>query len=106
MVFTLQTLNYLYYIIGIITFIFGFLLVANSLKRIRRIERKPFNAQNILTCIIFGTMFALAIVFAINITLDFISPFPIPGVEGYVFFILLGFLAIYPIFDILNLAKP
>ena len=51
-------------------------------------------------------MFALAIVFAINITLDFISPIPIPGVEGYVFFILLGFLAIYPIFDILNLAKP
>ena len=51
-------------------------------------------------------MFALAIVFVINITLDFISPIPIPGVEGYVFFILLGFLAIYPIFDILNLAKP
>ncbi|MHA1766652.1 MAG: hypothetical protein ACTSW5_09375, partial [Promethearchaeota archaeon] len=89
----------LYIVMGIAIFLFGFLLVYKNLKKINRIEREKFDFGDWLASIGFGFMFTLALLFALNLSIDAFttSGTPLPTIAGYLLAIMIGILFIYPL---------
>lgn len=95
-----------YLFVFIIGFWFGFIMVRKNLKKINLIESEKFDLEDWIACIGFGAMFGLAIVFAVNLTFEVISPIEIPSVAGLVLTILFGILIIYPLWEVIFLGRP
>ncbi|MHA1671426.1 MAG: HEAT repeat domain-containing protein, partial [Promethearchaeota archaeon] len=102
----------LFSVVGVVTFLFGFLLVFKNLKKINRIEREKFDFGDWLASIGFGIMFTLAILFALNLSIDsFITFFitledPLPSIAGFLLVIMIGILLIYPLWEVIFLGRP
>ena len=98
----------LYSVIGVIGFLFGFFLVFKNLKKINLIEREKFDFSDWLASIGFGAMFTLAILFALNLSIDTLnkSGTPLPSIAGYLLTIMLGILLIYPLWEVFFLGRP
>ncbi len=98
----------LYITVGVIGFLFGFSLVFKNLKKINRIEREKFDFGDWLASIGFGSMFTLAILFALNLSIDTInaSGDPLPSIAGYLLAIMLGILLVYPLWEVFFLGRP
>ena len=98
----------LYSVVGVIGFLFGFFLVFKNLKKINLIEREKFDFGDWLASIGFGAMFTLAILFALNLSIDTlnISGIPLPSIAGYLLAIMLGILLIYPLWEVFFLGRP
>ena len=97
----------LYSVVGFGTFLFGFLLVFKNLKKINRIEGEKFDLGDWLASIGFGFMFTLAILFALNLTIDTLSQSedPLPSIAGYLLAIMLSILLIYPLWEVIFLIR-
>lgn len=106
MVWYTVLLQFTYLYVGIVAFIFGFLLVYRNLRKINLIESEKFNLVDWVSCIAFGLMFALAIVFAVNLSVEVITPSLIPSIAGLVLLILIGILVVYPLWEIIFLGRP
>ncbi|MHA1562339.1 MAG: hypothetical protein ACTSPA_09470, partial [Promethearchaeota archaeon] len=102
----------IYIAVGVIGFLFGFFLVFKNLKKINRIEREKFDFGDWLASIGFGIMFTLAILFALNLSIDsFITFFitledPLPSIAGFLLVIMIGILLIYPLWEVIFLGRP
>ncbi|MHA1738689.1 MAG: HEAT repeat domain-containing protein [Candidatus Heimdallarchaeota archaeon] len=98
----------LYIAVGVIGFLFGFFLVYKNLKKINRIEREKFDFGDWLASIGFGIMFTLAILFALNLSIDsFIkTEDPLPSIAGFLLAIMIGILLIYPLWEVIFLGRP
>ncbi len=98
----------LYITVGVIGFLFGFSLVFKNLKKINRIEREKFDFGDWLASIGFGAMFTLAILFALNLSIDTLnqSGNPLPSIAGYILAIMIGILLIYPLWEVFFLGRP
>lgn len=109
--------------LGVLFFLLGFFMVYSSLKRVNRIEGEKFTRTDWSVCIGFGVMFALPLVFGINLgvqairdnltsylsTTFHINFPPIPQMSDYIsliLFIELLVLFIYPFWEMLYLARP
>lgn len=99
-------LPFIYLILGVAVFAFGFLLVYRNLRKINLIEGEKFTVEDWLSCGGFGLMFAVVIVFAINLTFEIVSPGEIPSVAGYLLLVLLGILLVYPLWEAIFLGRP
>ncbi len=91
----------------IVVFLVGFNLARSGLSKINIIEGKQFRARDVLASSGFGIMFMIAIVICINVTVQFLGH----GAEifpdaGYMLFLAFLTLLIYPIWEMLSLAKP
>jgi len=104
----------LYIAVGVIGFLFGFFLVYKNLKKINRIEREKFDFGDWLASIGFGIMFTLAILFALNlsidsfITIDYFTTLenPLPSIAGFLLVIMIAILLIYPLWEVIFLGRP
>jgi HEAT repeat protein len=97
----------LYIAVGVIGFLFGFFLVFKNLKKINRIEREKFDFGDWLASIGFGIMFTLAILFALNLSIDsFNSGNPLPSIAGFLLVIMIAILLIYPLWEVIFLGRP
>ena len=105
----------LYIVVGLGTFLFGFSLVFKNLRKINMIEREKFDLGDWLASIGFGLMFTLAILFALNLSIDTINLFidtinqsenPLPSIAGYILAIMLGILLVYPLWEVIFLGRP
>jgi len=96
----------LYIAVAVITFTFGFLLVFRNLKKINLIEGEKFTTEDWVSCLAFAAIFSLVITFAINMAVDFLVAEPILDIAGFLLLILVGFLFIYPLWEIFFLGRP
>lgn len=106
-----EVLNFTYDILMIPVFIIGFNLARHNLMKVSKIEERPFSPYDWAVSVAFGVMFSVAIVFCINITLDFITPnLPtpviIPPIGRYLLWIAIGILIMYPFGEMFYLARP
>ncbi|MHA1728252.1 MAG: HEAT repeat domain-containing protein [Promethearchaeota archaeon] len=99
-----------YVIVFILVFFFGFMLVYKNLNKVNTVEGEKFVAEDWISCTAFGFMFALVLIFILDIALLFLLPlagmtnnFPI---AGYCFVVLLGILIIYPLWEVFFLGRP
>ncbi len=99
-------LNSVYVIIGAVFFFLGFRMVKKSLEKVNTIEGEPFRMSDYAIAVLFGVMFALAVVFAVNLAIEAVSPVPVPSVAGFVLLVLFGILLVYPLWEMLVLARP
>ncbi|QEE14681.1 HEAT repeat domain-containing protein [Promethearchaeum syntrophicum] len=98
----------LYSVVGLSTFLFGFSLVFKNLRKINRIEREKFDLGDWLASIGFGVMFTLAILFALNLSIEsfIITEDPLPSIAGFLLVIMIGILLIYPLWEVIFLGRP
>ncbi|NMC06180.1 MAG: hypothetical protein GYA24_13275, partial [Candidatus Lokiarchaeota archaeon] len=101
-------LGFAYYIIMVPVFIIGLNLARKGLVKVNKIEGETFRLSDWLVSAMFGLLFAIAVVFCINLVIDYINPgiVTIPPVGSYLLVIALGVLVIYPIWEMLYLARP
>ncbi|MHA1520450.1 MAG: HEAT repeat domain-containing protein [Promethearchaeota archaeon] len=96
----------IYIVLFISTFSFGFVLVRRNLAEINRIEKEKFDLSDYGAMAGFGLMFALAIVFILNLVVELISPGNIFSVAGLILTVMLAILVIYPLWEVFFLGKP
>ncbi|MHA1340774.1 MAG: hypothetical protein ACTSRZ_11865 [Promethearchaeota archaeon] len=95
-----------YYIAFIVGLISGFMMVFRNLRKVNIIESEKFSVEDWITCIAFSVIFALTITFIVNLTYEVFSPIDIPSIAGYILFIMLGILIIYPLWEVIFLGRP
>jgi hypothetical protein len=99
-----------YYLIMIPVFIMGLNLARKGLVKVNKIEGEKFRVTDWLVASMFGLLFTVAVVFCINLMIDFIIPGtdipPIPPVAKYLLIIALGVLLVYPFWEMFYLARP
>ena len=66
-----------YIVVFILVFIFGFILVYRSLQKVNTVEGEKFVLEDWISCIAFGAMFALVLVFILDIVYLFLLKIPI-----------------------------
>jgi HEAT repeat protein len=111
MVTTNGIISAVYAIEALVVFLFGFILVYRTLKKVNLVEGEKFTIEDWFSCTAFGVMFALAISFALTLALevfyDFTQPgADIPSIGGPILLTLLIILVIYPLWEIFFLARP
>ncbi len=87
-------------------FSFGFILVRQNLAEINRIEKEQFDLSDYGAMIGFGLMFALAIVFILNLVVEVIVPGRFFSIAGIILTVMLAILVIYPLWEVFFLGKP
>ncbi len=100
-----------YTLLGIIIFVLGFYLVYKNLKKVNLIEGEKFNLTDGFAMIGFGALFAISMVFMLDITLELINTsqplgINIPSIAGLLLTIMIIVLFIYPLWEIFFLGKP
>lgn len=95
-----------YIIVFALTFFVGFMLVRKNLAKINRIEGEKFDTGDWFAMIAFGLMFALALVFMLNVTVEVIAQTPILSFAGVVLTTMIILLVVYPLWEIFVLGKP
>jgi HEAT repeat protein len=98
--------QFIYVIVGIIAFSIGFSLVYKNLKKINTIEGEKFNIPDWTAMVGFGLLFGMAMLFIVNIVIDFIKPNLIPSIAGYILLGMLVVLVLYPLWEVIFLGKP
>ncbi|MBN2154098.1 MAG: HEAT repeat domain-containing protein, partial [Candidatus Lokiarchaeota archaeon] len=105
-----EVLNVIYYIIMVPVFFMGLNLARKGLVKVNKIEGERFRATDWLVSAMFGLLFTVAIVFCINLAVDFfLTPdvgITIPPVGSYLLVIALGVLLVYPFWEMFYLARP
>ncbi|MBN1801109.1 MAG: HEAT repeat domain-containing protein [Candidatus Lokiarchaeota archaeon] len=103
----LEILYVLYIGIGLLFFIFGFMLVYKNLRKINLIEGEKFIAEDWISCTLFGLMFSTSFVFIINLTFDILLEAQNPvSISGYLLIVLIVILIFYPLWEITYLGRP
>ncbi len=103
-----QILNVLYIIILFPVFFIGLNLARKGLIKVNKIEGEKFRITDWLVSSMFGLLFTVAVVFCINLMIDFANPgvVAIPSVGTYLLVIALGVLLVYPLWEMFYLARP
>nr|MDO8109816.1 hypothetical protein [Candidatus Sigynarchaeota archaeon] len=107
----LNLLNFAYFILAPFVFFAGFNLARKGLQKVNKIEGEPFRAFDWLVSIMFGILFMVAVVFCINLAVDFLITttginIQIQPVGSYLLVIALGVLVLYPVWEMFYLARP
>ncbi len=104
-----EILNVVYFIIMIPVFIMGLNMARKGLMKVNKIEGEKFRVSDWLVSAMFGLLFTVAVVFCINLMVDFLTPdlgITIPPVGSYLLVIALGVLLVYPFWEMFYLARP